>query len=218
MTQFKEKSHGQDSVRLGLLTYPALMAADILLHGAREVPVGDDQRQHVELARALAKRFNSAYGDVFVVPEAVVPPTAARVMDLSAPQRKMAKSTETSAGIVFVLDPPDLIRRKINRAVTDDSGTVEYRPERQPGVTNLLEILGAATDTDPRTITVASYAALKSATVDAVVALLDPVRKNTEDLLADPAELARMRSRAAESARSAAQDRLAAAKRMAGIG
>ncbi|MGH3623246.1 MAG: tryptophan--tRNA ligase, partial [Sciscionella sp.] len=115
MTQFREKAAGRASVRLGLLTYPVLMAADILAHGAHEVPVGEDQAQHVELARTLARRFNESYGEAFVVPRTTLPPAAARVRDLANPGRKMAKSTSDQAGVVRVLDPPDVVRRKVSR-------------------------------------------------------------------------------------------------------
>ena len=150
MTQFKQKTAAAEAgtgFRLGLLTYPVLMAADILLQGASEVPVGADQDQHVELARTLARRFNQTYGDVFTVPKAVVSPMAARVRDLADPTRKMSKSTRDEIGAVFVLDPPEHIERKIKRAVTDGVNEVAYRPEQQPGVANLLEILAACTGT-----------------------------------------------------------------------
>ena len=185
MIQFKEKSAGAKSVRLGLLTYPVLMAADILLPGAAEVPVGEDQNQHVELARTLARRFNTTYGEVFVVPEPVTPKVAARVRDLAAPGRKMAKSTRDEAGVVFLLDDPAMIRRKFQRAVTDGADRVEYRPDEQPGVANLLEILGACTGRSPRDAAtgISTYRVLKQTVADAVVEELRAVRKNTLDLL-----------------------------------
>lgn len=219
MIQFKERGAGQDSVRVGLLTYPVLMAADILLQGATEVPVGSDQDQHVELARVLARRFNATYGEVFAVPEAVVPKTAARVRDLSDPARKMAKSTQQSAGVVFVLDEPDVIRRKFRRAVTDDVGEVRYDPENQPGVANLLEILGACRGTSPYTAASAadSYAALKEIAAEAVVEVLGPVRERARELLDDPAELDRIRAHGAKHAADRAQPRLQAAMRLAGL-
>jgi tryptophanyl-tRNA synthetase len=220
MIQFKEKSGGQSSVRLSLLTYPVLMAADILLQGAHEVPVGDDQAQHVELARTLARRFNGTYGDVFVMPRGVVPATAARVRDLADPSRKMAKSTTDAAGTVFVLDPPDLVRRKIRRAMTDNLGTLRYAPDSQPGVANLLEILAACTGKAPREVadSVGSYAELKDVTAEAVVEQLRGVRERTLALLADPAELDRIRAAGAERARERSQHRLDAALRVTGIG
>ncbi|WP_199441363.1 tryptophan--tRNA ligase [Umezawaea beigongshangensis] len=219
MIQFKEKAAGRDSVRLSLLTYPVLMAADILLQGAHEVPVGEDQTQHVELARALAKRFNGAYGDVFTVPRAVTPPTAARVRDLSDPTRKMDKSAKDAAGVVFLLDPPDLVRRKIGRAVTDSSGEVRYAPDAQPGVANLLEVLAACTGGSPRDLAgeIGGYAELKSLVAEAVVEELRPVRERTQELLADPAELDRVRAEGAVRARERSTHRLNAALKVAGL-
>jgi tryptophanyl-tRNA synthetase len=220
MIQFKEKSAGAKTVRLGLLTYPVLMAADILLQGVDEVPVGEDQAQHVELARSLARRFNSTYGEVFVVPRAVTPGVAARVRDLSDPTRKMAKSSRDDAGVVFVLDDPDMIRRKVRRAVTDAGTGVTYEPDAKPGVANLLEILGACTGTSPRDVAagIDTYGALKEATADAVIEELRPVRKRTLGLLADPTELDRIRATGAERAAARGAHRLAAVMRVAGIG
>lgn len=220
MIQFKEKSAGAKTVRLGLLTYPVLMASDILLPGADEVPVGDDQAQHVELARALARRFNTTYGEAFVVPEAVTPKVAARVRDLANPDRKMAKSTGDEAGVVFVMDSPDLIRRKFRRAVTDTADRVEYRPEEQPGVANLLEILGACTGKSPKDAAegIDSYRVLKETTADAVIEELRDVRKHTEDLLADPAGLDSVRATGAHRAAERGAHRLESVIRLAGIG
>jgi tryptophanyl-tRNA synthetase len=220
MIQFKEKSAGAKTVRLGLLTYPVLMAADILLPGADEVPVGEDQTQHVELARALAKRFNSTYGEVFVVPKAVTPRLAARVRDLADPSRKMAKSTRDSAGVVFVLDDPDLIRRKVRRAVTDNQERVEYHPDEQPGVANLLEILGACTGQTAQAAAegITSYGVLKDTVAEAVIEELCDVRKHTLDLLADPAELDRIRALGAARASERGAHRLQSAFRLAGTG
>jgi tryptophanyl-tRNA synthetase len=220
MIQFKEKSAGAKTVRLGLLTYPVLMAADILLQGANEVPVGEDQSQHVELARALARRFNTTYGDVFVVPELVTPRIAARIRDLADPTRKMAKSTRDEAGVVFVLDDPDLIRRKIRRAVTDAEARVEYHPDTQPGVANLLEILAACTGQSPRDAAtgIATYGDLKETVAEAVIEELAEVRKRTMDLLADPAELDRIRATGAARASERCTHRLQAVMRVAGIG
>ncbi len=151
MTQYKEKSEGNESVRVGLFTYPVLMAADILLYAADEVPVGDDQRQHLELARELAVRFNHRYGETFTVPEAAIPRAAARVMDLQHPERKMSKSVESPLGTVGLLDSADEITRKVKKAVTDTDGEVRYDRVAKPGVANLLELLAAATGRTPRT-------------------------------------------------------------------
>ncbi|MHA6802491.1 tryptophan--tRNA ligase [Salinifilum ghardaiensis] len=220
MVQFKEKSTGAEAVRLGLLTYPVLMAADILAQGATHVPVGADQQQHVELARTLARRFNHAHGAAFAVPEPVTPLVGARVRDLADPERKMAKSTQQSAGVVFVLDEPDAIRRKFRRAVTDDRGAVRYAPEQQPGVANLLEVLGACQDRSPYAAAsgIDSYAQLKEAAAEAVVETLRPVRSRARELLDDPGELARVRARGAERARERMRPRLDAALRLAGLG
>jgi tryptophanyl-tRNA synthetase len=144
MTQFKDKSEGKESVRVGLFTYPVLQAADIVLYDAERVPVGDDQRQHVELARDLAIRFNHHYGDVLVVPEAAIPVAGARVMDLQHPERKMSKSVNSPLGTVLVLDEPAEITRKIKKAVTDTDGEVRYDPNHKPGLSNLLELLAVA--------------------------------------------------------------------------
>ncbi|MCX2733267.1 tryptophan--tRNA ligase [Saccharopolyspora sp. NFXS83] len=219
MIQFKEKGAGQDTARLGLLTYPVLMAADILLQGTTEVPVGVDQNQHVELARTLARRFNGTYGEVFAVPRAVVPRTAAAVRNLSDPARKMAKSAQQHAGVVFALDEPDVVRRKFRRAVTDDLGTVRYAPDEQPAVANLLEVLGACTDVSPyaAAATASTYSELKDAVAEAVIEQLRPVRDGARELLDDPAELDRVRQKGAGRAAERARPRLDAALRLAGL-
>lgn len=219
MIQFKEKGAGQDSARLGLLTYPVLMAADILLQGATEVPVGGDQDQHVELARTLARRFNRGFGEVFAVPAAVVPKAGAAVCDLTDPARKMAKSAQQHNGIVFVLDEPDVVRRKIRRARTDDRGEVRYAPDEQPGVANLLEMLAVCRGTTPYAAarSVDSYAELKEAAAEAVVAELQPVHERARELLGDPAELDRVRAEGARRAAERAGHRLDAALRVAGL-
>ncbi|GAA2811832.1 tryptophan--tRNA ligase [Saccharopolyspora taberi] len=219
MIQFKEKAGGQDSVRVGLLTYPVLMSADILLQGATEVPVGTDQDQHVELARALARRFNSTFGEVFAVPKAVVPKTAASIRDLSDPGRKMAKSAQQSPGGVFVLDEPDVISRKFRRAVTDGESEIRYDPETRPGVANLLEILAACTGVSPyaAATSVDSYADLKDTVAAAVIEELRPVRERARELLDDPAELDRVRAQGAKRAAERGRPRLEAAMRVAGL-
>ncbi|MGW1010472.1 tryptophan--tRNA ligase [Streptomyces termitum] len=192
MIQYKEKSvrargAGQ-SVRLSLLTYPVLMAADILAYGADEVPVGEDQTQHVELTRDLAVRFNQRYGHTFTVPRATAPAVAARVMDLQDPTSKMGKSHENGAGIVYLLDDADTVRRKIMRAVTDSGREVVHDREGRPGLANLLDLLAAATGGDPEELAggFGSYGALKKETADAVVELLRPVRERHAALAADP--------------------------------
>jgi tryptophanyl-tRNA synthetase len=189
MVQFREKGRGVDSTRVSLYTYPVLMAADILLYRPALVPVGDDQRQHVELTRDLAIRFNRRYGPVFTVPEVSTPPAAARVMSLSDPATKMGKTHDDPQGIIYLLDPPDVVRRKVARAVTDpDVGPRAVRPDRaaKPGVTNLLEILDACGGSAAGLTT---YGALKVAVTDAVVAVLEPLQRAYADLAADPAHV-----------------------------
>ena len=223
MTQFKEKSadrtHEGTPVRVGLFTYPVLMAADILLQGADEIPVGDDQAQHVELARVLARRFNGTYGEAFVVPKAVTPPAGARIRDLTDPSRKMAKSAGDSAGVVYVLDEPDLVRRKVKRAVTDSQSRLEYRPDEQPGLANLLEILAACEHKSPREVVsgFSSYGEVKDAVAEAVVEELRPLRERTRELLADPAELERIRAVGGERAADRGAHRLTTVLRLAGV-
>jgi tryptophanyl-tRNA synthetase len=195
MTQFKEKGSGRESVRAGLFTYPVLMAADILLYQVEEVPVGDDQRQHLELTRDIAIRFNGRYGDTFTVPEATVPKVGARVMDLQHPGNKMSKSVDSPLGTVGLLDTPQDIERKIRRAVTDTDGRVAYDPTTKPGVSNLLELLAAATG---MTIDDAvaryhdGYGELKRDVADAVVELLAPIRIRSAELRADLGEVERI--------------------------
>ncbi|MDN5851288.1 MAG: tryptophan--tRNA ligase [Actinomycetia bacterium] len=189
MIQYKQKGRGRSDTRVSLFTYPILMAADILLYRAAEVPVGEDQRQHVELARELAQRFNYRYGEVFTVPRAVTPKVAARIMDLADPTAKMSKSAETGAGTLFLLDSPDVVRRKVSRSVTDSRDVVAYDREAQPGVANLIDIVAACTGEAPSTIAAAhsTYGGLKAAVADAVVAVLEPIQKAYAEL--DPAEV-----------------------------
>ena len=152
MTQFKDKGQGQEAARVGLFTYPCLMAADILLYDANAVPVGDDQRQHLELARELAVRFNNRYGETFVVPEAAIPGTGARVMDLQHPERKMSKSADSPLGTIGLLDSDEDITRKVRRAVTDTDGEMRYDRAAKPGLANLLDLLAAATGRTPEDV------------------------------------------------------------------
>ncbi|MDO9456543.1 tryptophan--tRNA ligase [Nocardioides sp.] len=217
MIQFKEKSRAGESTRASLLTYPVLMAADILLYRPEQVPVGDDQRQHLELTRDLAMRFNSAYGPVFVVPEATVPAVGARVMDLAVPTSKMSKTGSTEAGAVRLLDPPDVVRRKVARAVTDnDVGPDAVRADRaaKPGVTNLLDVLGACGGSAAG---LSTYGALKRAVTDAIVAELEPVQKRYAELARDPAHVAAVFAQGAERARAVTEPVLAAATAAIGL-
>jgi tryptophanyl-tRNA synthetase len=221
MTQFKDKSAKQsgDFISAGLLTYPALQAADILLYDANSVPVGDDQRQHVEITRDIAIRFNHRYGDTFVVPEAAIPAAGARVMDLQAPTNKMSKSGDSPQGTVLVLDPPETIMRKFKRAVTDSSAEVVYDPEEQPGVANLLSILAAVTGTTPQAAAegFTQYGALKLATGEAVVEALRPVQERYRTLESDPGEVARLLAVGAHKARDVASKTLERAYRNLGL-
>jgi tryptophanyl-tRNA synthetase len=219
MTQFKEKSDGKDFVSAGLLTYPALMAADILLYDTDRVPVGDDQRQHLELTRDVAGRFNSRYGDVFVIPEAAIPKAAARVMDLQEPTRKMSKSAFSPQGTVGVLDPPKDIERKFKRAVTDAETEVRNDAERKPGVSNLLSILAAATDGDPEVLAgkYSQYGPLKADAAAAVIELLRPVQERYTELVDDPGALASLLATGAERAAARAAGTLARAQDALGL-
>ena len=188
MTQFKSKADERDFVPAGLFTYPALMAADILLYGADRVPVGDDQRQHLELTRDAATRFNSRYGPVLVVPNAAVPRAGARVMDLQNPTSKMSKSSISPQGTIDLLDEPEVVVRKVKRAVTDADGEVRYDPAAKPGVSNLLDLLAAATGEPAEQLAerYTQYGPLKADVAEAVNALLDPFRKRYAELIADP--------------------------------
>ncbi|RLU76979.1 tryptophan--tRNA ligase [Streptomyces griseocarneus] len=223
MIQYKEKSAREratgGSVRLSLLTYPVLMAADILAYSADEVPVGDDQAQHVELTRDLAVRFNQRYGHTFTVPKAVLPSVAARVMDLQDPTSKMGKSHAETGGIVYLLDEPDVVRRKIMRAVTDSGSEVVYDRETRPGVTNLLEILAACVGGAPAELAegYSSYGALKRDTADAVLELLRPVRERHTELCADPGYVDAVLRAGAERARALARPTVDAAYAAIGL-
>lgn len=220
MIQFKEKGRGRDGTRASLYTYPALMAADILLYRPQRVPVGDDQRQHVELTRDLARRFNREYGPVFTVPETAVPDVAARVMDLQHPTAKMGKTRtmgSSAAGTVLLLDPPDVVRRKIARAVTDgDTGPDAVRRDRagKPGVTNLLEILVACGGSE---VGLRSYGDLKRAVTDAVVAVLEPLQRRYAELAADRAAVDELYAAGAARCREVTEPVLAAAQRAVGL-
>ena len=218
MIQFKEKRErgGAESTRVSLFTYPVLMAADILLYRPATVPVGDDQRQHVELTRDLAIRFNGCYGPVFTVPEIVTPARGARVMDLAEPTRKMSKSVE-GPGSILLLDPPDAVRRKVARAVTDsDTGPTAVRrdPEAKPGVTNLLEILEACGGSAEG---ITTYGALKAAVADAVVAVLEPLQARYRELADDPAYVASVLESGEERCREVTAPVLAAAREAIGL-
>lgn len=219
MIQFRQKSVGSDSVRLSLLTYPVLMAADVLLHDADEVPVGEDQAQHLELARDVANRFNTRYGRTFVVPRAVNPEVAARVMDMSDPTGKMGKSAVSDAGLVYLLDPPDVVRRKVSRAVTDTGNEVVYDPYRKPGVSNLLEILAACERDQPdvTALRINTYAELKAAVAQAIVDTFGPMQERYRMLLKETDYLESVRRDGAAQARDRAARTVYRAKRAIGL-
>jgi tryptophanyl-tRNA synthetase len=188
MTQFKEKGEGS----AGLFTYPVLMAADILLYQTDKVPIGDDQRQHLELTRNIAERFNSRYGETFKAPEGIYPEVGARVMDLQEPERKMSTTGGTPQGTIGLLDPPDTVRRKVRSAVTD-SGSDVRRADDKPGITNLIDIMAVATGSTPQEIEArydgSGYGKFKQDVAEAVVSILDPIRLRYGELRGNPDEL-----------------------------
>jgi tryptophanyl-tRNA synthetase len=206
MTQFKDKSDQREFVSAGLFTYPVLMAGDILLYETDIVPIGDDQRQHLELARDVAERFNARYGETFVVPRGVYPEVGARIMDLQEPTRKMSTTSGTPQGTVRLLDEPDVIRKKFRSAVTD-SGREVRRGEDKPGITNLLDILSVATGRPVADLEAdydgAGYGQFKADVGEAVVALVEPVQERYRALRADEGELRRLLAVGAEKARAA---------------
>jgi tryptophanyl-tRNA synthetase len=206
MTQFKDKSEGQELVRVGLFTYPVLMAADILLYDTTYVPVGDDQRQHLELTREVATRFNNRYGQTFTIPEAAVPGTAARVMDLQHPERKMSKTIDSPLGTIRLLDSDEEITRKVRRAVTDTDGEVRYDRSTKPGLANLLELLGAATGRDPKELAgeYTRYGPLKDDVAAALCGMLAPVRTRRAELEREPGYVDEVLARGAAHAHEVA--------------
>jgi tryptophanyl-tRNA synthetase len=222
MTQFKDKSarSGADRFRVGLFTYPILQAADILVYQADSVPVGEDQRQHLELTRNLAQRFNSNYGETFTVPSAYIPAGAAKILDLQDPTAKMSKSL-ADAGTVNLLDEPDAIARKFRRAVTDAETEIRFDPAAKPGVSNLLTILSAFTGPTPdelaRTLQGQGYGGLKAAVADAVVAFAEPFAKRTRELLDDVTELDRILADGSAQARTIAERTVATAYERVGF-
>lgn len=220
MTAFKDKSNreGTKFVSAGLFTYPALQAADILLYDTELVPVGDDQRQHLEITRDIAERFNSRFGETFVVPEHVIPPAGARVMDLQHPDRKMSKSEE-GAGTVNVLEDFKKVEKKFKRAVTDSDGEVRFDVENKPGVSNLLSILAAATGRDVESLAgeYTQYGPLKTDTAAAVIERLRPIQGRFAELQADPAETERLLALGAGKAELIAAEVLARARTNIGL-
>ena len=213
MTQFKDKSQSQEFVSAALFTYPVLQAGDILLYQTDVVPVGDDQRQHIELTRDVGARFNARYGETFALPEVETPPIGGRIMDLQEPEKKMSTTGGTPQGTVLIADPPETVRRKIGSAVTD-SGREVRRADDKPGITNLIDIMSVATGEPPEAIEErydgAGYGSFKADVAEAVVGLLEPFRLGYEELLGDPAELERLLRRGAEKAEAASAPTLAA--------
>ncbi len=208
MTQFKDKSTKReaDFVSAGLFTYPALQAADILLYDAKLVPVGDDQRQHIEITRDIAIRFNHRFGDTFVIPTATTAPSGARVMDLQDPTSKMSKSSASDLGVIYLTDDPIVVAKKFKRAVTDSENSVFYDRMTKPGVANLLDILSACTGEKPGDLANAytQYGPLKADTGDAVIALLSPIQKRYKELRSDPVQLSQFLRIGADRARTVA--------------
>ena len=195
MTQFKDKSQkeGADATTVGLFTYPVLMAADVLLYDTNQVPVGEDQRQHLELARDVAQRFNARFPDTFVIPEPMIQKATAKIYDLQDPTAKMSKSAATDAGLIGLLDDPKKTAKKIRSAVTDSEREIRFDPVAKPGVSNLLTIQSAVTGTDVQTLVDGyagrGYGDLKSDTADAVVEFVSPIKTRVDEMLADPGEL-----------------------------
>src|SRR5918995_3695687 len=211
MTQFKDKSAEQEFVSAGLFTYPVLMAGDILLYQTDIVPIGDDQRQHLEVTRDVAARFNSRFGETFKLPEGVYPEVGARIMDLQDPERKMSTTIGTPQGTLRLLDEPDVIRKKFRSAVTDSGSEVRRAPDK-PGVTNLIDILASLTDEPPDGIEArhdgAGYGQVKTDVGEAVVEAVVPIQERYQELRADPVELQRLLARGAEKARKASEPTL----------
>ncbi len=207
MTQFKDKSQkqGTDSATVGLFTYPVLQAADVLLYDTNLVPVGEDQRQHLELARDVAQRFNARFPDVFVVPEVMIPKATAKIYDLQEPTAKMSKSASTDAGLISLLDDPKKTAKKIRSAVTDSEREIRFDPEAKPGVSNLLTIQSAVTGADigklVRGYAGRGYGDLKSDTAEAVVEFVTPVKTRVDELLADTGHLESILAAGARRAR-----------------
>jgi tryptophanyl-tRNA synthetase len=206
MTQFKEKSAEESFVSAALFTYPVLMAGDILLYQTDVVPIGDDQRQHLELSRDIAQRFNSRYGETFVIPEGVYPETGGRVMNLQEPNVKMSKSRGAESGTVLLLDPPETVRKKVKSAVTDSGSDVRYDPDEKPGISNLIELMTVVTGDSIKDVEArydgSGYGQFKSDVADAVVVLLEPIQSRYREVRGDTAELQRLLQVGAEKARA----------------
>jgi len=223
MTQFKDKSakEGHDQASVGLFTYPVLQAADILLYQADQVPVGEDQRQHLELSRTLAQRFNRRYGPTFTPPQAYILAEVAKIYDLQDPTAKMSKSSSSPQGIIDVLDPADAIRKKIARAVTDLGSEVRADPDAKPGVTNLLRIYSALSGEPVATLEAkyqgTGYGGFKKDLAELVVATFTPIREKTEQILADEPGLDRLLAHGAARARQVASQTMTVVRERVGL-
>jgi tryptophanyl-tRNA synthetase len=206
MTQFKEKASRQEGYRVGLLTYPVLMAGDILLYSAEQVPVGEDQRQHLELTRQIAERFNNRYGEVFTVPEGVQPGASARVMDLQEPTRKMSKSLASPLGLIYLNDDPKDIDKKIKKAVTDTDNEVRFDWDKKPGLSNLLEMYSSFSGETPQHVAARyeRYGDLKKDLAELVISSLEPIQQRYRELRADEGALRVLAARGAEKASAVA--------------
>jgi len=223
MTQFKDRvaRYGSDRVGVGIFTYPILMAADVLVYQAAQVPVGEDQRQHLELTRDLAQRFNSRFGETFLVPEPFIVKATAKITDLQDPNAKMSKSSESQAGVVDILDPPDVIAKKIKRAVTDTGTETRFDPEGKPGVSNLLTIAATLSGRSIETLEAdyagKGYGSLKTDVADLVVSFTTPLRERTEEWLSDTARLDAVLTEGAARARSVAERTMTAVNEAVGF-
>ena len=207
MTQFKEKAADQDFVSAGLFNYPVLMAGDILLYQTDVVPIGDDQRQHLELTRDIAERFNARFGETFTIPEGEYPDVGARIKNLQEPERLMSTTRGAPQGVVRMIDPPDVIRKKFKTAVTDSGREVHHDPEAKPGISNLIEIMSVATGESISTVEArhddSGYGNFKEDVGEAVVALLEPIQARYSELRSDESELLRLLAYGADKAREA---------------
>ena len=223
MTQFKDKStkQGSDNATVGLFTYPILQAADILLYDADVVPVGEDQRQHIELTRNLAERVNQRLGSTLIVPQVTIMESAAKIYDLQNPGSKMSKSGDSPQGIVWLLDEPTVLAKKIKSSVTDTDNEVRFDPEQKPGISNLLSLLALSTQRTVEDVVGefagGGYGTLKTAVADAVVERLDPIRQRTQELLKDPGELDRILGAGADKAEARANATLARVQHALGL-
>ncbi len=224
MTQFKDKSRkeGSETAGLGLLAYPALMAADILLYDADVVPVGEDQLQHLELTRVLGRRFNDRFGETFRIPKPLIQTHGARIMSLADPLKKMSKSDESAHGTIFLTDDAETIAKKVKRAVTDTEGSIRYAPEEKPAVSNLLEIFhhmsGDSIASLEERFAGQSYGAFKDALTEAIIDHLTPIRRRIEDLLRDHSAIAELIEPSTARARKIAEEKITLAKQRVGLG